>query len=153
MGQWVEITLEVAVTLSELHILGGDAKSTATLKTNARVKTLRVELDGKPAGKIQLNDAAQALDPSVADAAWLNDIHKNPGMAWPPHLGPISETPAKWFRFIIDAVYPGSKYSDTSMSLLAPSFPDPRLSHTVGLGQLAEILAPLPSLSCFTPSA
>lgn len=126
-GSWVEFRFPRPVVLGELHVVGGYAKSAGTLTGNGRAKVLRIELDGKKAGRVGLLDVAVPHDPDTSMREWLPLLRKLPAIAYGDDMGLKEGAGAKRVRFVLESVYPGARHADTCISLLEPSFVDPDL--------------------------
>ncbi len=85
---WFSVQFEQPTRLAELGWFGGYQKNSRTYRANARAKTVVVHSDGRLLGRFQLNDrlGLQTL--------------RLPG------------DPAREYRFVIETVYPGTKYDD-----------------------------------------
>jgi hypothetical protein len=102
VGEWIELVYARPVIPSLLYLSGGYTKSASIQAKNGRVAALRVSADGRELGRVTLDDPTQAH-------SWgLLRLPDDP--AW--------TTPAKVFRFTIDAVHSGSTHRDTCISLL-----------------------------------
>jgi hypothetical protein len=79
-----------------IRLTNGYTRSEAAWRENGRVRTLRVEWNGTPQQIIDLQDSMYPQH-----ARFNPSIHIKQGDR---------------LRFVITAVYPGSKYSDTAIS-------------------------------------
>ncbi|MDQ7826879.1 MAG: hypothetical protein RDV48_29035 [Candidatus Eremiobacteraeota bacterium] len=99
-GEWFECVFVKGMgkeaVCSGISLTNGYAKNEAAWKENSRVRTLRVELNGKPLQEIALRDT---MYPQHATF--------RPG---------IKVKIGDRLRFVITSVYRGSKYADTAIS-------------------------------------
>lgn len=101
IGEWIQFTLEAGPAKKEVNFNGitianGYLKNDSVWGENNRVKTLRFELNGHPVALMKLADS--------------RDLQFFSG-------GPVKEVrPGDKLRFVIQEVYPGSKYHDTCIS-------------------------------------
>lgn len=105
IGEWIEYTFPGNnPPLEEIIIANGYIRTEKTWKENSRVKTLAVEVNGKPFATLHLKDvyAEQTFDMKK-----LGSIKST---------NPKKESAMFKVKFIIKDVYPGTKYKDTAIS-------------------------------------
>jgi hypothetical protein len=84
------------------HVFNGYAASAAVWKKNARVKKLKVSLNGKEVATVELEDTMALQTINLAE------------------LFPKQLKEGDALQFVLVEVYPGAKYKDTVLSELVP---------------------------------
>lgn len=107
IGEWIEYDFnfdemeEYEGTLGVTHLLiaNGYKKSERIWRANGRIRQLKIYLNGKPYGQINLQDVYSVQRVPIGQIMF-----------------PAGQTTT--LRFEIQKVYPGEKYRDTALSLL-----------------------------------
>lgn len=97
--------LDGYIRYTQICIVNGYARDQKTWEENGRVRTLRMEVEGKPYARLELEDT---IRPQYFTLPW-EDIMVADG-------GDIT------FRFVIEDVYPGKVYEDTCLTGLVMEF-------------------------------
>lgn len=92
-GQQVSVSFDTPVSIREIILVNGYAKSSKSFNDNARIASLRIRSSANVSGDIQLLD--QSREQSY-DITGLDNV--------------------EWITFSIGSVYPGAKWQDTALS-------------------------------------
>jgi hypothetical protein len=92
-GQQVSVSFDRPVTISEIILVNGYAKSSALFQNNGRIATMGIRSSANISGDITLLDQQQEQS---YDITGLENV--------------------EWITFSIGAVYPGAKWQDTALS-------------------------------------
>ena len=94
-GQQISISFDTPVTIREIVVMNGYAKSSKSFNDNARVAKLRVRSSTNVSGDISLNDSSKEQQYNVTG---LDNI--------------------EWITLSIGTVFPGAKWEDTALTEL-----------------------------------
>lgn len=98
IGETIMIQIEGAVAFRRLLIANGYSRSPQTFANNGRVKTLEISGDTGFVTTVDLPDRGDIVPVDLAEMA------------------------PRWIRLHINDVYPGARFSDTSLSFVMPDY-------------------------------